>query len=235
MKRVGMKLFQKSKSRRSWDLAAITDTGTRRSVNEDAALAEVLSDGRILLAVADGVGGASAGEVASGEALQALRMGVEGAEGDAGEQVLEAFRAANRRVRELAASDDKLTGMASTLVAAIVTGNAAIVTNLGDSRAYLLRHGELHQLTRDHSWVAEQVSAGALSAAEAERSQYRNVITRGIGADDEVQPEQNDELELADDSVLLLCSDGLFKAVKEERIAELLEWRQRRGERHGPG
>jgi PPM family protein phosphatase len=202
--------------------AAMTDPGIKRTYNEDSCIAREFPGGLILLAVADGVGGAGGGDVASAETIKALSAVVEREGGEnSGSVLAHAFDEANRAVRERAAEQSDLRGMASTLVAALVQGAQARVANLGDSRAYLLEDGNLRQLTADHSWVEEQVKAGVMSRQEAERSQYRNVITRGIGTDDDVQPDQVD-VQLSPGSVLLLCSDGLFKPLSDEKIGEAL-------------
>ncbi len=204
-------------------IAALTDRGLKRATNEDSVLAEELPHGSVLLAVADGVGGAAHGEIASDETVHVLHDELLKARIDDPAEALErALAMANRRLRDLSRERGEPAGMASTLVAALVRDGAAWVTNAGDSRAYLLHDGRLQQISRDHSLVAEQVRAGVLTAEEAERSEYRSIIVRGIGVDETIEPYSAGPVHLPAESVLLLCSDGLYRVVSEERIAEVL-------------
>lgn len=203
------------------EIAALSDVGRARAVNEDSALAERLADGSVVLAVADGVGGLGGGEIASAETIRALRDELAGAPThDPAAALARAFTRANERVRELYGPSD--VPMASTLVAALIRDDMARVANLGDSRAYMFSDGLLEQITRDHSLVAEQVSAGVLTPEQAEKSEYANVITRGIGVSDELSPDAFGPIDLAPGSVLLLCSDGLYRVVDEASIADVL-------------
>lgn len=204
-------------------IAALTDRGLKRATNEDSVLAEELPHGSVLLAVADGVGGAAHGEIASDETVHVLHDELLKAPIDDPAEALErALAMANRRLRDLSREHSEPAGMASTLVAALVHDGAAWVANAGDSRAYLLHDGRLQQISRDHSLVAEQVRAGVLTAEEAETSEYRSVIVRGIGVDETIEPYSAGPVHLPASSVLLLCSDGLYRVVSDERIAEVL-------------
>ena len=210
-----------SSRRHHLEIAALSDAGKARAANEDRVLAERLADGSIVLAVADGVGGLGGGEIASAETIRALHDKLVSARIDHPATVLaRAFVHANERVRELYGPAD--VPMASTLVAAFVRDDRAWVANLGDSRAYLFSDGLLQQITRDHSLAAEQVSAGVLTPEEAETSKYANVITRGIGVSDELSPDGFGPIDLAAGSILLLCSDGLYRVVDEASIVEVL-------------
>src|SRR5574341_38426 len=172
----------------SGNVAALTDVGLVRVVNEDCVLAKELSDGSMLLAVADGVGGMKGGEIASAETIAALADDkLWEPAGDPRAFLEQAFSLANARVCDL--GRDRSRPMASTLVAALVRDGQIWVTNAGDSRAYLFDGEMLEQLTRDHSLVAEHVRAGIMTAEEGEHSDYRNVITRGIGVEEMVEPE----------------------------------------------
>jgi PPM family protein phosphatase len=198
------------------DSAGVTETGKVRRGNEDSYLMR-----GALFMVADGMGGAAAGEIASAICAEAfaeidlIRSG--------GEQALrDAIRTANRRIVERAASDPTAAGMGTTVTAALVGDDGRIViANVGDSRAYLLRDGNLRRLSEDHSVVAELIASGQISEHEAEHHPQRSVITRVLGAESEVQVDIF-WLDGADGDVLLLCSDGLTTMVPEARIAELL-------------
>src|SRR5919197_4146687 len=157
-------------------VASITDTGRRRRHNEDAYVCEPP-----LFAVADGMGGAQAGELASSLAAAALRD--EGSRGGGEERVDELIQQANRRVYERQARDSSATGMGTTMTVALVEDGHVAIGHVGDSRAYLIRDRRLEQLTEDHSLVAELVRSGKLSPEEAEAHPQRSVITRALGSD----------------------------------------------------
>lgn len=205
-------------------MAALTDRGLRRPTNQDRVLAQELPDGSVLLAVADGVGGVGGGETASAETIEALAAELRQMPNDDPLAVLRrAFSVANQRVRAQAEESSDLAGMASTLAVALVRGDRAWVAHAGDSRVYLFHQARLRQLTQDHSWVAEQVRAGRLTAEEAKTSEFRNVITRAIGIEENVEPDAEGPITLPSGSLLLLCSDGLYRPVSDPEIAEALE------------
>ena len=200
--------------------AAATDVGRMRKNNEDSYLSS-----KPVAAVADGMGGHSAGEVASAiaiEELAALRdRGPWENETAATDDLKQAILRANRRIREMAASDRKLNGMGTTLVALLEDGDMVHVANIGDSRGYLLRQGELSQVTVDHSLVQELVDDGRLSPEDAERHPQRSVITRALGIDPEVEFDLfTYKLQVGDR--LLLCSDGLSDVVEPTQIRNVL-------------
>ena len=200
--------------------AAATDVGRMRKNNEDSYLSS-----QPVAAVADGMGGHSAGEVASAiaiEELAALRdRGPWENETAATDDLKQAILRANRRIREMAASDRKLNGMGTTLVALLEDGDMVHVANVGDSRGYLLRQGELSQVTVDHSLVQELVDDGRLSPEDAERHPQRSVITRALGIDPEVEFDLfTYKLQVGDR--LLLCSDGLSDVVEPAQIRKVL-------------
>ena len=200
--------------------AAATDVGRMRKNNEDSYLSS-----QPVAAVADGMGGHSAGEVASAiaiEELAALRdRGPWDSETAATDDLKQAILRANRRIREMAASDRKLNGMGTTLVALLEDGDMVHVANVGDSRGYLLRQGELSQVTVDHSLVQELVDDGRLSPEDAERHPQRSVITRALGIDPEVEFDLfTYKLQVGDR--LLLCSDGLSDVVEPAQIRKVL-------------
>jgi PPM family protein phosphatase len=200
--------------------AAATDVGRMRKNNEDSYLSS-----QPVAAVADGMGGHSAGEVASAIAIEELAaLGSRGPwenETAATDDLKQAILRANRRIREMAASDRKLNGMGTTLVALLEDGDMVHVANVGDSRGYLLRQGELSQVTVDHSLVQELVDDGRLSPEDAERHPQRSVITRALGIDPEVEFDLfTYKLQVGDR--LLLCSDGLSDVVEPTQIRKVL-------------
>jgi PPM family protein phosphatase len=194
---------------------AATDPGRKRRRNEDAYVVKPP-----LFAVADGMGGPRAGEVASGLAAAAVKAGE--AAGGGEEQVVTLIQSANRSVYERSSEDASVSGMGTTMTVAVVDGRGVTIGHVGDSRAYLARGGTLEQLTEDHSLVSELVRAGKLSPEEAEHHPQRSVITRALGTDPDVDvdtftvnPEEGD--------VFLICSDGLTTMVGDETIAQVLD------------
>ena len=191
--------------------ASLTDTGRRRRHNEDAYVCEPP-----LFAVADGMGGAQAGELASSLAAEALRDDT--SERAGGEQrVDELIQAANRRVYERQSEDAAASGMGTTMTVALVEDGRVAIGHVGDSRAYLIRDRRLEQLTEDHSLVAELVRSGKLSPEEAEGHPQRSVITRALGTDPDVDVDTF-SVETNPGDLFLLCSDGLTSMVDDETI-----------------
>jgi serine/threonine protein phosphatase PrpC len=195
--------------------ASATDTGRRRRHNEDAYVCEPP-----LFAVADGMGGAQAGELASNLAAAALHN--EGARGGGEERVDELIQEANRRVYERQTHDSSATGMGTTMTVALVDNGHVAIGHVGDSRAYLIRDRRLEQLTEDHSLVAELVRSGKLSPEEAEAHPQRSVITRALGTDPDVDVDTF-SVETRPGDLFLLCSDGLTSMVDDETILREVE------------
>ncbi len=187
-----------------------------RPYQEDAVLTDTLSDGRILVAVADGMGGHAAGEVASALALETLRESLEG-----GKPLDEAFQLANARVHEKAREPGK-QGMGTTLVAMVLDGGKYLMANVGDSRGYLLSAGSIRQVTEDHSFVQEAINKGE-SEEEAKQSRWKDALTRSIGTHAEVEVDVFGPFSLEEDSAVLLCSDGLYKTLSDSDLMELFE------------
>lgn len=186
----------------------------QRPYQEDAVLARSLSDGRVLVAVADGMGGHAAGEVASALALETLVSALED-----GEEFDAAFRLANARVFEKAKEPGK-NGMGTTLVAALVEEGEYLVANVGDSRAYLLTADGIRQITDDHSFVAEAVKRGQ-SLREAMATPWRDALTRSIGTEGQVEVDVFGPFPVRDPSALLICSDGLYKTLSDEDLRQI--------------
>jgi PPM family protein phosphatase len=196
--------------------AGATDTGRKRRRNEDAYVVAPP-----LFAVADGMGGAQAGEVASKLAAAALSDTDSGAlSGPA--KVTSLIQEANRRVHARSNADPATSGMGTTMTVALVEGDAVTIGHVGDSRAYLVRDGTLEQLTEDHSLVNELLKSGKLSPEEAETHPQRSVITRAVGTDPDVDVDAF-TLATAAGDVFLLCSDGLTDMVDDEDILDVVE------------
>lgn len=190
-----------------------TDVGRARSANEDAYFED--ETGRVF-AVADGMGGHRAGDVASATALEAVEHEL----GD-GATLVDAIVAANAQVFAKAQANPELRGMGTTVTAVQLDEDAALVGHVGDSRAYLLRDGELTQVTEDHSLVEELVREGRLTPDEAAVHPQRSIITRALGVDESVEVETY-QVDLRPDDRLLLCSDGLTSMLRDEEIARVL-------------
>ena len=195
--------------------AFVSDTGRQRTANEDSFFA-----GAPIFAVADGMGGAQAGEVASRIAAESFQ------EADRGDTAPEGYlrsiaEDANQRINDLAATDESRSGMGTTFTAALVEGDEISLAHVGDSRAYLFRDGELRMLTSDHSLVEELRRQGKLTPEQAEDHPQRSIITRALGPEREVEVDTMTYKSKPGD-VFLLCSDGLTTMVKDDRIAAAL-------------
>jgi protein phosphatase len=218
--------------RLSW--AVLTDSGLRRSSNEDSYCTRPDLG---LFVVADGMGGHVAGEVASRIAVDTIQTFIDETHGadknrtwpfpfdpaislDAN-RLIAAFRLANHQIANAMADAADLRGMATTASALLVSGAHASVAHVGDSRVYVLRDSTLDQLTHDHSWVEEQVRAGTMTPVAARQHPWRNVVTRALagGEDPEIDVA---ELDPSVGSRFLLCSDGLFTVVPHDTIARIL-------------
>jgi protein phosphatase len=200
--------------------ASRTDPGRKRRHNEDSFVVQPP-----LFAIADGMGGAQAGEIAS--ALAAGALSESNANGGGESRVIELIQEANRRVHERASTDPSTSGMGTTITVALIENDGSVtIGHVGDSRAYRLRGGRLEQITDDHSLVAELVRRGELSAEEAEVHPQRSVITRALGTDPDVDVDAFSEQPKPGD-LYLLCSDGLSDMVAAEVIEEIMrEYRE---------
>jgi serine/threonine protein phosphatase PrpC len=187
--------------------AVKSDPGRRRRRNEDSYVVEPP-----LFAVADGMGGAQAGEVASRLAAGALKEG--------GDTVEELIQEANRRVHQRSIEDPQAAGMGTTVTVAVVENDHVRIGHVGDSRAYLIRDGKLEQLTQDHSLVGELVRSGKLAQEEAETHPQRSVITRAVGTDPDVDVDTF-VIDPQEGDLFLICSDGLTDMVTDTAIERL--------------
>lgn len=209
----------------SWSCVGGTDRGLRRARNEDSLL--VLPAVR-LFAVADGMGGHAAGDIASRTAVRILSESFASptspltGTGAVRRSLVDAFHAANQAILDMAAEDPALHGMGTTLTALVThaRGTCSLV-HIGDSRAYRLRDGRLQQLTTDHTWVQQQVDAGLLTAADARSHPLSSVLTRVLGTASESVPDEF-ETEARRGDIFLLCSDGLTGVVDDAGLAEIL-------------
>lgn len=211
-------------------MVAHTDPGMVRHINEDA----VFTDAEAGLAIlADGMGGYSAGEKASALTIETVAKALldclprlraqplsEATEA-LHEDIDFAVRRANSVIRSEARRDPDCEGMGSTLVVAALLDGQITVGHVGDSRLYRYRAGEVSQLTRDHSWLQEQLQLGAISAEQARESRFKNLVTRGLGIEEDVEVEIHDH-PLQPDDVYLLCSDGLSDMVDEATMLSVL-------------
>jgi protein phosphatase len=216
--------------------SGITDVGLKREGNEDSFSIE---DSLGLYIVADGMGGHLAGEIASKISVEMInkvfRRWIEKDAGDdeifgkpdsslsrKGNYILGGIRLANRVIYELALEKEEYHGMGTTVVVLLVTPSLVIAANVGDSRIYMVRDGEIERLSRDHSIVAEQVEMGMMTAEEAENSPLRHVLTRNLGSSEEVDPDIF-EIEPANNDLFILCSDGLTDLVTESELLDMTE------------
>ncbi len=192
-----------------------TDQGRQRQGNEDNLYVRAP-----LFVVADGMGGAQAGEVASEMAVASFRGGLP--QGPPSEGLLAVIHDANRSIYDRSQAEEQRAGMGTTVTAAFVAEDELVVAHVGDSRAYLLRGGDLVRLTRDHSLVGELIARGKLTEEEAESHPQRSVITRALGPEASVEVDV-DRYNADAGDVVLLCSDGLTSMVGEAQVRDVLE------------
>lgn len=193
---------------------AVESIAGLRPYQEDAILSETLPDGRTLMAVADGMGGHAAGEVASALALETLLDAV-----NQGQALDDAFRLANERVH-VKARDPGKQGMGTTLVAMLLDGDSYQIANVGDSRCYLVDSSGARRITEDHSFVTEAMKRGQ-SEEQALASQWKDVLTRCIGTEADVEVDLFGPFPVEPDTAILLCSDGLYKVLSDADISEM--------------
>jgi serine/threonine protein phosphatase PrpC len=210
-----------------------TDVGRRRKINEDSHL---VSPGTSLYAVCDGMGGHNAGEVASRMAIETISEFIERSAVEKeitwpwgfdaklsfdANRLKTAIRLANARVFQAADNREELTGMGTTVVTALVSGEVMTIGSAGDSRCYLVRGGELEQLTRDDSWVSAALGEGILNSDDVEHHPLRNVITKAVGARAAIDLDVI-EHDLQPGDLVMLCSDGLHGMVNDQEIGRIL-------------
>jgi len=210
------------------EVAQLTDVGRKREHNEDNMAYVIPKDQQVmakkgaLFIVADGMGGHAAGEVASEIAVDTVsNVYYQDDSDDVAISLLHAIKRANALIHQRAAENMLRSGMGTTCVSAVLRGNMAYIANVGDSRAYLVRNGQVKQVSQDHSWVAEQVRAGLLTEDQARTHAQRNVITRCLGTQPDVEVDVFPE-ELEEHDALVLCSDGLSGLVSDEEILRIV-------------
>lgn len=196
--------------------SARTDVGLVRSVNEDDYL---VGDG--IFAVADGLGGHEAGEIASQMAIRILKEFKPPEDGDPGVALAEALEGINLAIYRRSVDDPSCEGMGTTLTVLLIAGDRAYIGHVGDSRAYLVRENKIYRLTEDHSIVGELIRMGMLSEPEARAHPQRNLLTRAIGTQPEVEIEVG-YCKLAGHERFLLCTDGLSGAVDDGEILKVM-------------
>ena len=203
---------------------AITDIGKTRAVNQDYIYASVEGIGCLpnLFVVADGMGGHKAGDTASRYTVETIKeLIAESEETDALSVISGAVKSVNTLLIKKAGESEDYQGMGTTLVIASIFGNVLRVANVGDSRLYVI-DDEITQITRDHSLVEEMVLAGQLSRSEARTHAKKNVITRAIGGEEEVEPEMF-SVDLKENSKILMCSDGLTNMLEDDEIMRIVK------------
>jgi serine/threonine protein phosphatase PrpC len=196
-----------------------TDVGRKRKINQDSIFASDQPVGNLpnLYIVADGMGGHNAGDFASRFAVNTVREAIAASdEVNPVKLISEAIRLANKGIIEEAKEHEEMYGMGTTIVVATVIGQYLYTANVGDSRLYLF-DGELKQITKDHSLVEEMVRLGEISEADARMHPDKNIITRALGAAPEVDVDFFDD-QIAPDSTILMCSDGLSNMVDDQEI-----------------
>ncbi len=210
-----------------YEFVACTHAGRVRGNNEDAVEIDPVSQ---LALLADGMGGYNAGEVASAMAVSAVRadlvrwMGQVGGKPKAADmrRAMEmCVDNANQSILSAAETNPQYTGMGTTLVVGVFHGARLMLGHIGDSRCYRLRGGALEQITRDHSWLQEQIDAGLISRQQAAVSTSRNLVTRALGVEELVELEIN-EFEVQPDDLYLMCSDGLSEMVTDAEMLGLI-------------
>jgi PPM family protein phosphatase len=208
----------------SMKVASMTDRGRVRKNNEDSFFAD---SGLGLLIVADGMGGHNGGEVASRIAVETIageiqaRLGAGNGHDEIDGLIREAIGQANAQIRERAEGDPALDEMGTTLVLALCRGSSIHLAHLGDSRAYLVRHGSIRRLTEDHSLVAQMIKAGQLTEAQAPHFHLRHVVTRSLGNRIASEAEMT-QAEWNTGDYLLLCSDGLTNMVADSELQTVI-------------
>lgn len=197
--------------------AGLSDRGKVRSNNEDCYL---LKGG--LWAVADGMGGHAAGEVASSLAIRSLeKLPHNSSCTEVFESLVDSFKQANRSIYGRGKDTPEQKGMGTTLTVAALCEQEILIAHIGDSRAYVLRNGALTQITSDHTLVADMLKQGQLEADKVAGSAFRNILTKALGTDETVEPEIT-RYPMNDVQKLLLCTDGLYTSVDHKNIQDLL-------------
>ena len=212
-------------------LGALSHIGKERSLNQDSFCSLASADAPpgidALLAVADGMGGHKAGEIASDMAVQILitKLSRDYAAVRPTNDILPALKRAIGELNteiHMAAARPQTRGMGTTLTAAAIVGSILAIGHVGDSRAYLLRDGRIRQLTRDHSWVGDQMAKGLITRRDAETHPWRNILTRAIGMDPNIEVDDV-AVKVRRSDLLLICSDGVHSLIRDDELASVLK------------
>ncbi len=200
----------------------LSDPGCHRQLNEDSARIVLAGERGVLLVVADGMGGHKAGEVASQTAVEMIEQEYRGSRGTPGEALAKAFQRAHREILRLAAHDSALAGMGTTCTALAIVNRQAWAAHVGDSRLYLIRNGGIYQLSEDHTQCMELVRQGAMTLADAQKHEDRNILCRAMGTRPNLEaviwPEP---MPVQPGDCFLLCSDGLHDLVTDAELREV--------------
>lgn len=207
----------------------ITDIGKERSINEDYIFFPEKSDDLKIFILADGMGGANAGEVASAEAVRASKEYLEehmekiviNDSYEIRDLMMNTMLEANRKVIELAKSNSEYSGMGTTLIVLSIFKNKVYIGHVGDSRVYRIRKNIIRQLTKDHSFVQELVDSGTITKKDAKNHPQKNILTKVIGYEEDIKPDIIIKGFLKDD-VILICSDGLSNMIEDSKIYEII-------------
>lgn len=203
-----------------------TDIGLVRSSNQDSYAAGEMPGGVAWAIVCDGMGGANGGNIASATAVKMISEIIssayrEGMSSNSIRTMLQsALYAANVSIYDMSRNNEALSGMGTTVVVAVVSNGRAHIAHAGDSRAYLLRQGDLQQITKDHSIVQSMMEDGQITEEQAKVHPKKNIITRALGAEESIDIDYN-EIELADGQQLLICTDGLTNYVNDDAICSI--------------
>lgn len=207
---------------------AKTDKGIIRTDNQDAYINGTLSDGAVYAVVCDGMGGVSGGNVASDIAVKAIKEEIfkKYTENLSDTQIrrlyIDAIDIANSIIYEIASKEKTLTGMGTTVVAVLIKNNIAHILHAGDSRAYIIADNNIRQLTKDHSYVQDMVDMGQLTSEEAKRHPKKNIITRAIGIEKNIDVEYTN-IAFNKNDILLICTDGLTNHVDDNEIFKIIQ------------
>ncbi len=203
-----------------------SNTGLKRIKNEDALFVMPKED---VYLIADGVGGSSSGEVASGavvthiaELIKENPIAKQSKDSEIAKQILDYIESANKKIIQMGEEAPKLKGMATTLIVLAFNGSKGYIFNVGDSRAYVYKNKELKQITEDHSYVNSLVKMGVITEEEGVNHEGGHMITRAIGADIEVEPDLF-MIDIEEGDIILLCTDGLYDEISKELMIELIE------------
>ncbi len=207
-------------------IVAKTDTGLKRTNNQDSYAAGELPGSVAWAVVCDGMGGVAGGNLASSTAVKLISERISSSyrpgmsAGSIRNMLMSAISAANIEVYEMSRQNPELNGMGTTVVVSIVANETVYVAHAGDSRAYILSNNKLYQLTRDHSYVQEMVDSGKITPDEAREHPRKNLITRALGVSEELRIDFCEE-SITENDVLLMCTDGLTNYIETDEIYEL--------------